>query len=74
MPRISLPSSVPPSLAPRDLESRAEFTSRFLSSRAIQASTEPAFKKARMADAVWMDAKRRSMVSVKNAAGEWLMF
>lgn len=59
---------------PRDLESRDEFTTRFVTTPSARLRALTSFQRRQSADAAWRAAYLRSLVSVKTSGGEFLMF
>ena len=74
MPAPRLKSPLDSSPVPHDLESRTEFETRFLTHPRMQDSALPVYKRHKMVEKAWKDAKTRSRVSVRTSKDEWLMF
>lgn len=58
---------------PRDLESKVDFTARFLEYQAVKSPALSVYRRNQIAENVWGQAKLKSRVSLKNEQGEWLL-
>lgn len=61
---------------PRELEDKEDFIKRFASSARLKATQPDAapYKRRVLGEAQWEAAKMRSVVSIRNSEGEWLLF
>jgi hypothetical protein len=70
----SMPAAnVDPTPVPRDLEEKNEFIARYVKESSTKIKGTVLVRRNR-AEKAWQEAKKRSIVSVKNSDGEWLMF
>ena len=66
-------SNIDPSPVPHELEEHNDFVSRYVKETATKTKGTVLIRR-RRAEAAWAEAKKRSMVSIKNSGGEFLMF